>query len=83
MSAVTATFGTLTFFSTKPLRRQRVQTLMVLVVPSIVVFILRIFGLHVRCVWLNDLLTLLPCIGAFPQISQVLDIFLPTLLINT
>lgn len=71
-------FGTFTFLSMNPERRQRVHTLIVRVVPPIVVLILSRFGLHVRCVWLNELLTLLPYIGDFPQISQVLDISIPT-----
>ena len=37
---------TLIFFVTKPLRRQRVQMLIVLVVPPTSVLILRRFGLH-------------------------------------
>ena len=44
----TSAFGTLTFLSMKPERRQRVHTLIVRVVPPTVVLILSRFGFHVR-----------------------------------
>jgi hypothetical protein len=62
---VSAAFGapafagtTLTFFWTKPERRQRVQIWSVIVVPLSSVFTLMRFGLQVRRVWLYELLTL-------------------------
>lgn len=74
---------TLIFFVTKPLRRQRVQTFKVRVVPAISVFTLRRFGLQVRRVWLYDLETLLPVIEPFKQTSQTLDIIYTYLKINS
>ena len=65
---------TLIFFVTNPLRRQRVQTFKVRVVPQISVFTLRRFGLQVRRVWLYALEILLPVIEPFKQTSQTLDI---------
>jgi hypothetical protein len=47
---------------------------MVLVVPSISVFIFTKLGFQVRRVWFLAWLTLFPVIVCFPQISQVRDI---------
>ncbi len=63
-----------TFLVTYPLLRQRVHILTVMVVPPISVFTATIFGFQTRCVWLYDLLTLLPLREPFPQISHLLDI---------
>lgn len=62
------------FLVTNPLRRQRVQTFNVAVVPPTSVLTLRRLGLQVRRVWLYDLDTLLPDIEPFPHTSQILDI---------
>ena len=81
-ATVSAVFGTLTFLSTKPALRQRVQIEIVLEVPPNCALILRRFGLHVLRVWLFDLLTLLPVIVVFPQISHILDISISSLTNN-
>lgn len=71
------------FFCTNPRLRQRVQMRSVIVVPPISVLILSRFGRHVRRTWLYDLLTRLPWLGCFPQISHVLDIrYLPVVTMN-
>ena len=67
-----------TFFVIKPLRRQRVHILIVIVVPPSSVLTSTIFGFHVRRTWLYDFETLLPVIEPFPQISHLLDISKPS-----
>ena len=58
------------------------QIEIVLEVPPNCALILRRFGLHVLRVWLFDLLTLLPVIVVFPQISHILDISISSLTNN-